>query len=280
MPIPLRRVFALTLSLDPIRLIVQRSSLDDRFEIAVDRHNVSDFAIFTKLIAAWEVNIAVFKLMCFRIQTLDLVQNEEHKYSSRWTRDERFVFRTFLPFFRSEHCHPHCHLILASTIIMSFSISTASTANFTPELDSGTLKVFGVCALRRHVLDNLQSTNLTQAPTNLIDTHDQTGGDHGQAVRRKAGKDLFEGRYYARKPQEVISMCWPYSALLAECSWLCTPMDFRTFRASCTGKCGILRTEIAIELFPRDEFINPPPELDDPEATHPPNLLCARASGA
>lgn len=157
---------------------------------------------------------------------------------------------------------------------MSVSNSTTATTNFPPELDLGILKApFGVCALRRHVLDNLQSMNLTQTPTTFTDTHDQTGGDHGHAVHRQARMDLFEGRYYARKPQEVIALCWPYSALLAECSWHCIkPMDFRTFQALCNGQLrrrNRLRTEIVIELFSRDDFINPPPELDDPEATHP-----------
>ncbi|KAI7188521.1 hypothetical protein KC316_g6526 [Hortaea werneckii] len=161
---------------------------------------------------------------------------------------------------------------------MSFSSSNTFSTNFPPELDLGTVKApFGICALRRHVLDNLQSMNLTQTPTNFIDTHDQTGGDHGHAVRQQARMNLFEGRYYARKPQEVIALCWPYSALLAECSWNCTkPMDFRTFQALCNGQVRRrhrLRTEIVIELFPRDDFINPPPELDDPEAT---SLLLTR----
>lgn len=157
---------------------------------------------------------------------------------------------------------------------MSFSSSTTFLTNFPPELDLGTVKApFGICALRRHVLDNLQSINLTQTPTTFTDTHDQTGGDHGHAVRRQARMDLFEGRYYARKPQEVIAMYWPYSSLRAECNWHCTkPMDFRTFQALCNGQLrrrNLLRTEIVIELFPRDDFINPPPELDDPEAIHP-----------
>lgn len=135
---------------------------------------------------------------------------------------------------------------------------------------------FGICALRRHVVQHLQQMHLMNVSIDDVPgqySSQSNTNDHQirHALVAQNIIDPQERQHYVANRQVSSSSAnrsMRLNALIAERNWLREPpMDYRTFRHFCANPTHHQyegREELVIELFPQADFFNPPEELSDP----------------
>jgi len=124
--------------------------------------------------------------------------------------------------------------------------------------------LFAPCTLRRHIVECLSRQKLTPA-----------SGARDQLVRNMgiAMMDYFERRAYAWHRSQLLNVLLANKAvrdvtLAVERGWLRDPpMDITTLRQFCVHPSRH-RKHIVIELFPKDDFIIPPPFINQGLSQH------------
>jgi len=138
---------------------------------------------------------------------------------------------------------------------------------------------FGPCCLRRHIVAHLTQMHLMNVRQSDPQRGIQyTGHSHDSNIRSQPRYDPPERRYYdaRRRNLQLITPAAEHCRLLVERDWLRhPPMDYRAFEhfidnPSLPQYAEV--TDLVIELYLREDFIDPPPGVPDLDAADRQNL--------